>query len=134
METTIKHAAKKQFKTFRDLGTWQSANDLAVAVQRQCDLFTQPGQAIAYQLSRAAVNVCTNIAKGFGQWDYLEKEASYAAASNALTEVENLLAVAQGTGYISMPKHDDLLRRTTNTFWMLVKLRKINQEWGKNQG
>ncbi len=53
-------------------------------------------------------------------------------ANAALVEVENLLGVAEGVGYINMAQHDDLLRCTKSTYWALVKLRKVNQEWAKN--
>jgi len=129
-QVTHKTTTKTPVKTFRDLRTWQSAYDLAVAVYRQCETFPKHEQyGLVSQMTRAAVSVCSNIAEGFGRRTYKEKDQFFGHAHGSLTELENQLLIARGVGYINTAQYEDLARRSDSTHWMLLKLQKINREW-----
>jgi four helix bundle protein len=129
--TTIvsKPAGKSAVRSFKDLGTWQLARELAVAVYRQCELFPQQAASVlSCQMAQASVAACSNIAESFGRRGE-EREQSFNTAQAALNRLENYLYIALDLGFLNKAQCDDLVRRGGNTRWALVKLQKINREW-----
>lgn len=126
-----KPAAKAPIRSFKDLGTWQLARELAVAVYRQCELFPQQAASVlSCQMAQASVAACSNIAESFGRRGE-QREQSFNAAQAALNRLENYLCIALDLGFLNKAQCDDLTRRCSNTHWALVKLQKINREWMK---
>jgi four helix bundle protein len=125
-----KPAAKKPpLRSFRDLGTWQLAQELAVAVYRQCELFPQQAaNVLVCQMTQASVSACASIAESFSNRGE-ERERLFNAAQAALKRLENYIYIALELGFVSKAQCDDLTRRSDNTHWALVKLQKINREW-----
>ena len=132
IRTTVvmtKPGKKPPLKSFRDLGTWQLASELAVAVYRQCELFPErEGKLLECQMTQASVQACANIAESFSNKGE-ERERLFTAALAALNRLENYLYIALDLGFLSKAQCDDLNRRGSNTRWALVKLQKINREW-----
>lgn len=121
---------KTPIKSFKDLRTWQSAYELAIAIYRQCESFPKHEQyGLTSQMTRAAVSICSNVAEAFGRRTFKEKDQFFGTAHGSLTELENQLLIARGVGYITTPQYEDLARRLNSTHWMLLKLQKINREW-----
>ena len=137
METTTKQithkTTKKQVKTFQDLGTWKAAFDMAVAICRQCESFPEQAQTLVSMLTETSVGVCTNIAQGFNAFEPDERDCFYQTALSLIVRLENQLLIAKDIGYLNQGQFDDLERRCNNARWILVKLRKINQEWAKQR-
>jgi four helix bundle protein len=124
-----KPAKKAPLKSFRDLGTWQLAHELAVAVYRQCELFpAQEGNVLTCQMTQASVAVCASIAESFSNRGE-ERERLFNSAQAALTRLENYLFIALDLGLMGKAACDDLVRRCGNTRRALLKLQKINREW-----
>jgi four helix bundle protein len=126
-KTAVK-SPKPTVKSFKDLGTWQLAQELAVATYRQCELFPQAISVLTWQLTQAATVACANIAESFSQRGE-DKERTFNLAQNALSRLESHLLIAEGLGYLSQGQREDLCRRVSNTHWALLKLQKINREW-----
>jgi len=125
-----KNTAKTPIKTFRDLKTWQSAYDLAIAIYRQCELFPKHEQyGLTSQMTRVAVSICSNVAEGFGRRSSKEKDHFFARAHGSLIELQNQLLIARGVGYITTSQYEDLSRRSNTTLWTLIGLQKANQAW-----
>lgn len=125
---------KVPVKTFRDLGTWQVARDLAVAAHRLTELFPRDEPVLSNQITETSVGICSNIAQAFTHRSFTEKECFFEAAQGLLIRLENEFLIAQCLAYINQAQLDDMTRRISNTHWILVKLQKINQEWAKNRG
>jgi len=125
-----KPAAKKPpLRSFRDLGTWQLAQELAVAVYRQCELIPmQEASVLTCQMTQASVSACANIAESFSNKGE-ERERLFNTAQAALRRLENYLYIALELGFLAKNQSDDLVRRCSNTHWALLKLQKINREW-----
>jgi len=122
-------AKKPPLRSFRDLGTWQLAQELAVAVYRQCELFPrEAANVLICQMSQASVQACANIAESFSNRGE-ERERLFSSAQAALNRLENYLYIALELGFLGKAQCDDLVRRGSNTRWALVKLQKINREW-----
>lgn len=124
-----KPAKKAPVKSFRDLGTWQLAQELAVAVYRQCELFPVPaGSVLSCQMTQAAVRACSNVAESFNVRGEA-RDKLFNAAHAALTRLDSYTSIALELGYLSRGQAADLDRRCGLTRWTLLKLQKINREW-----
>jgi|GEM_PF-3732865 len=128
-----KPTTKKQVKTFQDLGTWKAAQELAIAVLRQCESFPEAGNALVSLMTEAASGICTTIAQGFNEFEGEERDCFYQATHALLVRLENYVLIARGMGYLNEAQQEDLLRRSNNTRWILLKLQKLNKEWAKNR-
>lgn len=132
LTTRATEKTKAPIKSSKDLKTWQSACGLAIAVYRQCELFTKHEQyGLVSQMTRAAVTVCSNIAEGFDRRGAAGKGKFYAIADGSLTELENQLLIARGVGYITTEQYLDIAKRSEMTHRMLHALQRINMEWGR---
>jgi len=49
-----------------------------------------------------------------------------------IVRLKNQLLIAKKVGYLDQGQYDDL-ERCNNSCWILIKLRKINQEWAKQR-
>jgi four helix bundle protein len=129
-----KAKASAKVKTFKDLGTWQAAYDLALAVGRQVETFPVSEKALSIQITDTTVSICSNIAEAFNHRSLVEKDCFYESAQGLLTKLANQLLVAHGLGYINTAQHEDLARRGSLTHWILGKLQRINHEWANDRG
>lgn len=127
---TQRTAAKKMpIRSFRDLGTWQLAEELTVAVYRQCELFpAQEASVLSCQMTQASLMACSRIAESFSCKGE-ERDTIFRTALGALTRLESYLYIAHDLGFLAEGARDDLNRRCSNTRWALLKLQKINREW-----
>ncbi|MBC7581609.1 four helix bundle protein [Aeromicrobium sp.] len=120
---------KPPIRSFRDLGTWQLAQELAVAVYRQCELFpAQEGSVLTCQMTQASVTTCASIAESFSRRGE-ERDRLFSNAQAALARLESYVLIASELGFMAKGQCDDLTRRVSNTHWALLKLQKINREW-----
>lgn len=94
-----------KIQSFKDLLTWQEAQDLAVTVYAVTRCFPDEEKfGLTNQLRRAAVSVGSNIAEGFSRQSYKEKLQFYHIAKGSLTEVESQIDLAYRIKYLS---HED---------------------------
>jgi four helix bundle protein len=128
---TERPVKKPMVKSFRDLGTWQLAQELAVAVYRQCELFPVPaGSVLSCQMTQAAVSACSNIAESFivrGE----ARDKLFNSALASLTRLDSYNSIGLELGFLSRGQAADLDRRCGLTRWTLLKLQNINREWMK---
>lgn len=88
--------------TFKDLKTWQNAQELAVAVYEITQVFPDAEKfGLTNQLRRASVSISSNIAEGFSRQSRREKLQFYYIAKGSLTEVESQLDLAYRVKYIT---------------------------------
>src|SRR5690606_7428021 len=118
-------------KNFTDVVAWQIAYKLAIAVYKvTADFPKQEQYGLTSQLRRAAVSVSSKIAEGFGRTVSKEKDQFYAIGRGSLTEVQNLILVAKGVGYLKEARYHQLEDLCTESIKVLSGLQKANRQKG----
>lgn len=113
----------EKIQSFRDLKTWQEAQELAVLVYKATKVFPEEEKfGLVNQVRRAAVSVGSNIAEGFSRQSYKEKVQFYHVAKGSLTEVDSQLDLAFRIGYIQPKDLDALSTQLHNTGRLLTAL------------
>ena len=115
-----------KIRRFEDLGVWQKARDLAVAVYR----ITQDGRfardfGLRDQIRRAAVSVMSNIAEGFDRYSRPEFRNFLSIARGSASEVRSQLHLALALGYITQSEFDRLNELCWEIARMLGSLRSV---------
>jgi four helix bundle protein len=91
-------------RSFRDLIAWQKAMDLVDEIYSVTKLWPREEMfGLTAQIRRAAISVTSNIAEGQGRSGSREFLHHLSMAHGSLSEVENLLVVAQRQGYLDEP-------------------------------
>ncbi|MBP7760603.1 four helix bundle protein [Candidatus Saccharibacteria bacterium] len=91
----------ERITSFRDLKTWQEAQDLAVEIYKLSATFPESEKfGLTNQMRRAGVSVGSNIAEGFSRQTAKEKSQYYYIAKGSLTEVESQIDLAMRVGYL----------------------------------
>ena len=98
--------------SFRDLKTWQEAQDLAVEIYKLSATFPDSEKfGLTNQVRRAVVSVGSNIPEGFSRQTAKEKLQFYHIAKGSLTEVESQIDLAMRIGYIDVAHLEAVLSR-----------------------
>jgi four helix bundle protein len=114
---------RQRIQSFKDLGVWQKAVELAVDLYALTRRFPpQERYAMTSQIQRAAVSIPSNIAEGWGKSGsgYYLNAISHARGS--LRELETLLLIAHRVGYIKRETFRALAERTDELARMLFSL------------
>jgi len=102
----------ERITSFRDLKTWQEAQDLAVEIYKLSATFPDSEKfGLTNQVRCAVVSVGSNIAEGFSRQTAKEKLQFYHIAKGSLTEVESQIDIATRIGYIDAPCLEAVLPR-----------------------
>ncbi len=113
----------ERITSFKDLKTWQAAQDLAVTVYSVTKAFPDDERfGLTNQLRRAAVSIGSNIAEGFSRQGTREKRQFYYVAKGSLTEVESQLDLACRIGYLEQPHLDNIAEDMQAVGKMLTSL------------
>lgn len=112
-----------KIQSFRDLKTWQEAQELAVLVYAATKRFPDDERfGLTNQLRRAAVSVGSNIAEGFSRQTLKEKTQFYHIAKGSITEVESQIDLAHRIGYLSQTELAMLTDKIENAGKLLTAL------------
>ena len=112
-----------RIQSFKDLKTWQTAQELAVAVYVLTGDFPDDERfGLTNQLRRAAVSVGSNVAEGFSRQSVKEKQQFYYVAKGSLTEVESQLDLAFRIGYITHEAHHEISQKVCEAGRLLTAL------------
>ena len=112
-----------KIQSFRDLKTWQEAQEPAVLVYAVTKRFPDDERfGLTNQLRRAAVSVGSNIAEGFSRQTLKEKTQFYHIAKGSITEVESQIDLAHRIGYLSQTELAMLTDKIENAGKLLTAL------------
>ncbi len=113
----------ERITSFRDLKTWQEAQDLAVQIYKLSATFPDSEKfGLTNQLRRAVVSVGSNIAEGFSRQTAREKAQFYHIAKGSLTEVESQIDLAMRVGYVDAIALEEAIRRIGHVGRLLTAL------------
>jgi len=102
-------------KSFRDLEVWKQGHQLVVKIYRITKKFPSEEKfGIVSQIQRAAVSITSNIAEGFSRFYYKDRIRFYYQSRGSISEVENLLLIAQDIGYLDKNTVEELIRDLEN--------------------
>lgn len=110
-------------KSFRDLGVWQKALALAVAVGRAVPLYPREDQwGLGRQTKEAAASVPANIAEGYGRGSRKEYVQFLHIAHGSLCELESHLLLARSLSLAPAATIDGLVESADEVARMLKGL------------
>ena len=113
----------ERITSFKDLKTWQHAQELAVDIYKITSLFPDEEKfGLSNQLRRAAVSIGSNIAEGFSRQSSREKVQFYHIAKGSLTEVESQIDLAFRIAYITESDLSVVSDKSQNTGRLLTAL------------
>jgi four helix bundle protein len=120
-------------KDFRDLKVWEKSHQLALIVYKYTQAFPkQELFGITSQMRRAAVSIPSNIAEGCGRGGNADLARFLSIAMGSASELEYLLLISAGLGFLNRIDHKELELATTEVKRMLASLiAKINAEHRK---
>lgn len=98
---------------FTDLNTWKESYKLVKLVYKYTNSFpSKETFALTSQMRRAVVSVSSNIAEGFSRRTRKEKIQFYSIAQGSLTELQNLIIISEGVGYLKDVAKNELMIQT----------------------
>jgi len=120
-------------KDFRDLKVWEKSHNLALLVYKQTQPFPKQEMfGLTSQMRRAAISIPTNIAEGCGRGGNFELARFLSIAMGSASELEYLLLVSSGLGFLNRIDYKELELATIEVKRMLASLiAKINAEHRK---
>jgi four helix bundle protein len=120
-------------KDFRDLKVWEKSHNLALLVYKHTQTFPRQEMfGLTSQARRAAVSIPTNIAEGCGRGGNFELARFLSIAMGSASELEYLLLISNGLGFLNRIDYKELEVATTEVKRMLAGLiAKINTEHRK---
>ena len=120
-------------KDFRDLKVWEKSHNLALLAYKHTQGFPKQEMfGLTSQMRRAAVSIPTNIAEGCGRGGNFELARFLSIAMGSASELEYLLFISAGLGFLNRIDHKELELATTEVKRMLASLiAKINAEHRK---
>jgi four helix bundle protein len=120
-------------KDFRDLKVWEKSHNLALLVYKYTQPFPKQEMfGLTSQMRRAAVSIPANIAEGCGRGGNFELARFLSIAMGSASELEYLLLISAGLGFLNRIDYKELELATTEVKRMLASLiAKINAEHRK---
>lgn len=123
-----KESAQK-IRSYKDLRTWQSAQELCLLVYKFTMAFPGHEQfGLTSQIRRSAVSVPSNIAEGFGRQTAKEKHQFYHHSLGSLFELETQADIASRLSYIQNSDVEILEKKTADCRGLLLALIKANKK------
>jgi len=89
--------------SFKNLGLWQKAQDMSVAVAKLVDGMPRrrSADAIAMQLMRSASSIAANVAEGHGRFSFAAYKNHLSIAKGSATETQSWIDLAARLSYLS---------------------------------
>jgi len=110
-------------KDFRDLKVWEKSHNLALLVYKHTQGFPEQEMfGLTSQMRRAAVSVPANIAEGCGRGGNFELARFLSIAMGSASELEYLLLVSAGLGFLNRIDYKELELATIEVKRMLASL------------
>ena len=99
--------------SYRDLIAWKKGMELVKGIYDTTDSFPQHEMyGLTSQLRRAAVSIPSNIAEGQAHYTNPEFVRLLRHARGSLAEIETQLLIAQGRGYVSEVRMQELMQQS----------------------
>lgn len=93
---------------FTDLNVWKLGNEFVFDIYRLTATYPDfEKYNLVSQSNRAVVSITSNIAEGFSRYHFKDRIRFYYNSRGSLSEVMNLLIIANGLGYISKQQMDE---------------------------
>ena len=110
---------------FEDLKVWQKAKDLAIEIYELTGNFPKEELfGLTSQVRRCAVSIASNIAEGSAKSTKSEQSRYFDIAYGSAIELLNQMILANGIGFISEDKLDQLRESINGITYLLYKLKK----------
>jgi four helix bundle protein len=107
-------------RSYRDLGVWQKAMDLAVAIHEKTKCYPSDERyGLISQTRRATGAIPANIAEGQGRTHIKEYLNFLSTANGSLMELETHVILAERLNYLSSSDVEMLLQQTAEIGKML---------------
>ncbi len=101
-----------EIKSFKDLRTWNEAQNLVEEIYRVTDLFPKSEEkGLIDQMRRAAVSVPSNIAEGMGRGTAKELIQFLTIARGSIHELLSQLDTARRLTFLSLTDFDQLTKQ-----------------------
>lgn len=114
-------------RSYKDLRTWQNAQELCVLVYKATETFPVNEQfGLTSQLRRSAVSIPSNIAEGFGRQTAREKQQFYHHALGSLFELETQVDIASRLRYLNVAELEGKIEQVKSMLLALLKANKNN--------
>jgi four helix bundle protein len=124
MDTTEERSTRK-INTYKDLVVWQKAHQLVMTVYKlSLDLPQDEQYALAQQIKAAALDVATNIVKGYKRYGKQEKLNILNTAQSSLENLKYLLLLITELGYADTSEEEmdaDEVSRILNGFLKSIR-------------
>jgi four helix bundle protein len=116
---------KREIQSYKDLITWQVADELAWFCYQLTDLFPKHElYGMSSQLRRAAISVPLNVVEGYARLSKREFRRFLVISLGSLAEVGYLLEFSQRRKYITRKDYEramDIKDRCGQLLWKLMK-------------
>jgi len=110
-------------RDFKELKVWQKSHKLCLLLYNMTKQFPDEERyGIISQIRRASASVPTNISEGCGRDSNKEFAGFLRISGGSISEVEYLLILSGGLGYIKKEKMTDLLNQVISVRKMLYNL------------
>ena len=110
---------------FEDLKVWQNAKDLAIEIYELTSNFPKEELfGLTSQVRRCAVSIASNIAEGSAKSTKNEQSRYFDIAYGSAIELLNQMILANGIGFISEDKLEQLRESINGITYLLYKLKK----------
>ena len=100
--------------TFQDVKAWQLAREFRIEIYKISKKFTKEElYCLTSQIRRAAISIHSNIAEGYGRYNFQENIQFCRIARGSNDEVADQLFVALDEKYISEDEFNNLIAKST---------------------
>ncbi|MDD5071898.1 MAG: four helix bundle protein [Patescibacteria group bacterium] len=101
--------------SFEDIKAWQLARDFRRNIYKITKFFPREElYCLTSQIRRAVISISSNIAEGYGRYNFQENIQFCRIARGSLVEVLDQLYVALDEGYINQEKFNNLYKEGKN--------------------
>jgi len=124
MDTTEERSTRR-INSYKDLVVWQKAHQLAMTIYKlSVDLPQDEQSGLAQQIKTAAVDVASNIVKGYKRYGKQEKLDILNTAQSSLENLKYLLLLITDLGYADTSEEEmdaDEVSRILNGFLKSIR-------------
>ena len=115
-------------RSYKDLITWQTAQDLCLIVYKCTNNFPKHELfSLTSQIRRSAISIPSNIAEGFGRQTAKEKQQFYHHSLGSLFELDTQIDISSKLGYLDQDEIEILDSKIEFCRRLLLALMKANR-------
>lgn len=109
------------YESLNKLNVWKEAKDFCVLIYKTILPKLPPEEkwGISQQLRRASQSISTNIAEGFGRYDFQDRVRFSYIARGSAEETISLIALCFDLGYIQEAEHQMLITKSTQLIQLI---------------